>query len=52
MVKLVKGTIEDIELTRAYNQQLIALAEEDPRIVDVEADVGNCIFDRVPESIP
>ena len=44
MVKLVKGTIEDIELTRAYNQQLIALAEEDPRIVDVEADVGNCIF--------
>lgn len=44
MIKLVKDTMEDIELTRAYNQQLVALAKADPRIVDVEADVGNCIF--------
>lgn len=44
MIKLVNGTIEDIELTRAYNQQLIGLAKENPYIVDVEADVGNCIF--------
>lgn len=44
MNKLVKGKIEDIELTRAYNQQLIALARENPLIVDVEADLGNCIY--------
>lgn len=44
MVKLVKEPYEDIELTRAYNQQLVALARENPHIVDVEADVGNCIF--------
>jgi len=44
MVKLVKEKIEDIELTKAYSQQLIALARENGRIVDVEADVGNCIY--------
>ncbi len=44
MIKLVKDTLEDIELTRAYNQQLVVLAKENPKIVDVEADVGNCIF--------
>lgn len=44
MIKLVKDKIEDIELTRAYNQQLIALAKENPMIVDIEADLGNCIF--------
>ncbi len=40
----IKDTFEDIELTRAYNQQLVALAKKNPKIVDVEADVGNCIF--------
>lgn len=44
MNKLVKDKIEDIELTKAYSQQLIALAKENPMIVDVEADVGNCIY--------
>ena len=44
MIKLVKDKVEDIELTRAYNQQLIASAKENPMIVDLEADLGNCIF--------
>jgi transketolase len=44
MVNLVKERLEDIELTKAYSQQLIELAEHNPKIVDVEADVGNCIY--------
>jgi len=44
MVNLVKERMEDIELTKAYSQQLIELAEQNPKIVDVEADVGNCIY--------
>ncbi len=44
MINLVKGIVEDIELTKAYSEQLIELAGENPLIVDVEADVGNCIY--------
>lgn len=44
MTKIVKEKIEDIELTKAYNQQLVALAKENKMIVDLEADVGNCIY--------
>ncbi len=44
MVKLVKENYNDIALTLAYNEQLIASAKENPNIVDVEADLGNCIF--------
>lgn len=44
MIKLVTDNIEDVELTKAYSQQLIALAKENPMIVDLEADVGNCIY--------
>ncbi len=44
MINLVKDKIEDIELTKAYSQQLIELAGENPLVVDVEADVGNCIY--------
>ena len=44
MAKIMKEKVEDIELTKAYSQQLIALAKENSKIVDVEADVGNCIY--------
>ncbi len=44
MVKLINEKIKDIELTKAYSEQLIALAKENAMIVDLEADVGNCIF--------
>ena len=44
MANLMKVKTEDIELTKAYSQQLIELAEQNPMIVDLEADVGNCIY--------
>lgn len=44
MVKLVKEKIKDIELTKAYSEQLIAEAKANAMVVDLEADVGNCIF--------
>lgn len=44
MVKLVKEKLEDIELTKAFRQEMIELARENPAIVAVEADVGNCCY--------
>ena len=44
MVKLCKEKIQDIAPTRAYRDMTIELAKKDPRIVDLEADLGNCIF--------
>jgi transketolase len=44
MKLIVNENIDDIELTKAYNEALIALAKENHNVVDVEADVGNCIF--------
>ena len=44
MVKLMKEKVTDIAPTRAYRDMTIELAKKDPRIVDVEADLGNCIF--------
>lgn len=44
MVKLCKEKVRDIAPTRAYRDETIALARKDPRIVNVEADLGNCIF--------
>lgn len=44
MVKLCKEKVQDIAPTRAYRDTTIELAKNDPRIVDLEADLGNCIF--------
>lgn len=44
MIQLMKEKVQDIAPTRAYRDMTIELARQDPRIVNVEADLGNCIF--------
>ncbi|MCI8596896.1 MAG: transketolase family protein [Lachnospiraceae bacterium] len=44
MKLILNENMDDIELTKAYNEALIAVAKENPNVVDVEADVANCIF--------
>lgn len=44
MIKLMKEKVQDIAPTRAYRDVTIELARKDPRIVNIEADLGNCIF--------
>lgn len=44
MIKIVKDKVEDMELTKAFSEEIIALAKENPNIVRVEADVGNCCY--------
>ena len=44
MIKLAKqNNLEEQDLKGAYMDALIRQAEKDPRIVDVEADLANCI---------
>jgi len=44
MAKIIKEKIEDIELTRAFRDEMIELARTNPAIAAVEADVGNCAY--------
>lgn len=44
MIKLVKEKFEDIEPTKAFSEEIIALAKVNPAIVRVESDVGNCCY--------